>query len=136
MAVPENVSIVMDFRDADRDDVLLERQTQTLFRELQRLDAIASVERVADPNPPEGNFSGGSWLLGLLKTEVSAKNAGQLFAWLQTKFGKQPIKLKVKSPGGHEYDIEVKNPDDFERVARVAQKLALGESLDDLDTLK
>ncbi|GAB4352011.1 MAG: hypothetical protein Fur0042_20370 [Cyanophyceae cyanobacterium] len=129
----ENVSIVIDFRGADRDDVLLEHQTQTLFLDLQRLDEIAAVERVADPNPPEGNFSGGGWLLGLLKAEVSAQNAGKLFGWLQQKFGKQPIAIKVKGPYGGEYEIAVKNPDDFERAARVAQKLALGEPLDGLD---
>lgn len=124
------VTIELDFRQPTDDPEVLERQTQTLWRELQAVDAIESVGRVADPNPPEGNFSGGGLVPGLVKLALTPVNLGAAVGWLKQKLGKQPIKVKVKSARGDEYEIDVRNPDDFERVAAIAQKLALGEPVD------
>ncbi|MCG9884862.1 MAG: hypothetical protein MH825_04640 [Cyanobacteria bacterium] len=129
MSMAENVSIVIDFRDADRDDVLLERQTQTLFRELQRLDEIAAVERVADPNPPEGNFSGGSWLPGKLVVQILVQGVAKAMGVISKQLGGRAIVIETKGPG--DYRVEVKNSDDLEKATKLVQKLALGEPLDD-----
>ncbi|MEM6502024.1 MAG: hypothetical protein AAF685_09315 [Cyanobacteria bacterium P01_C01_bin.89] len=127
----ETVWIMIAFDEGDRDAAaMLERQTQGLYRDLQRLDGIQIVERVADPNPPEGNFAGGGWLPGKLAIQFVAKGAGKLVGVISQKLGGRVIAIEVKGPYGGEYKIEVKNSDDFERVARVAQKLALGESID------
>lgn len=123
------ISIVFDFRTSDDERDVLERRTQTLLREMQGLEVIARARRVVDPEPPPGNLAGGGWLMGVLQAEVTPANAGKLCNWLQQKFGKQPIKLKVKGTYGEEYDIEVGNPDDFERVATIAQKLAQGKAI-------
>ena len=124
-------SIEIDFSSPESDDLNLERETQILLKGLKELDLFDSVDRVLDPNPPQGNLSGGGWLPGLLKLALTPVNIPQAVGWLRQKFSKQPIKIKVKSARGDEYEIDVKNPDDLDRVAIIAQKLALGESVDE-----
>jgi hypothetical protein len=55
--------------------------------ELKQIDEVAEVNRVIDPNPPEGNKSIGGFVVVLLTAEVSAANAKKLLGFLGDRLG-------------------------------------------------
>jgi hypothetical protein len=65
--------------------------------ELKEVDEVEMVNRVVDPNPPEGNKSLGGVLVGLLTAEVNAENSKRVFSFLSDRLRGKPIELKVEA---------------------------------------
>ena len=64
-----------------------------MWIELNELEAVEKVERVADPNPPEGNKAFGGVLLGMLQAEATVPNGLKVLKFLGDRFGNKPMKL-------------------------------------------
>lgn len=117
-------SIRLTFNFNDPDLTLDERdeQAQRLIAEFKDVDEVETVNRVLDPNPPEGNKALGGILVGLLTAEVNAKNAKRLFGFLGDRLRGKVIeleveangkKLKVKAQSREELEFAIKKAQDF-----------------------
>lgn len=94
-----NFKFTIAFTDPELDSEEREEQAQRLMRELRQMDELEAVDRVLDPNPPEGNKSMGGMLVGLLTAEVSVSNAKKLVGFLGDRLGGKPIELSVEGNG-------------------------------------
>jgi len=99
MTPNSNVKLTIAFNDPDLDAGDRDEQAQRLLGELRQLDEVETVDRVLDPNPPEGNKAIGGILVGLLTTQVSAVNAQKVMGFLGDRLGGKPIELQVEDNG-------------------------------------
>ncbi len=83
-----------DLKSEERDDEVVR-----LLEELSDRSDIESVDRVRDPNPPDGNKSGGAFLVGVLMAEVSVANAKKVLGFLGDRLGNKPISFEVEGNG-------------------------------------
>jgi hypothetical protein len=77
-----DIKLTIAFTDPDLDLDEREEQKQRFSTELKDLDEVETVDRIPDPNPPEGNKAIGSFLMGILTTEVTTANAAKLLGFL------------------------------------------------------
>ena len=121
MADEPNVRLTIVFNDPNLDSEELEEQAQTLLAQMKDLDEIETVDRVLDPNPPEGNKAVGAILVGILTTQVNKENAQKLMGFLGDRLGNKPIELEVEANGKK---IKVKASSQAELMAAIeaAQK--------------
>ena len=82
-----------ELTNTERDDELI-----SLFEDLNGSSDIESVERLRDPNPPDGNKSGGG-LLDLLKTDANPANALMVLKFLGDRLGNKQIALEAEVNG-------------------------------------
>ena len=82
-----------ELTNTERDDELI-----SLFEDLNGSSDIESVERLRDPNPPDGNKSGGG-LLDLLKTDANPANALKVLKFLGDRLGNKQIALEAEVNG-------------------------------------
>ncbi len=94
-----NITLTIAFTDPELDSEELEAQAQNLLIQLKDLDEVETVDRVLDPNPPEGNKAAGSFLVGLLMAEVSVANFKKVCGFLGDRLGNKPIELEVEANG-------------------------------------
>lgn len=104
-----------------------ERQTQNLYQALQQLPEVESVNRMADPNPPDGSM-GAAWLRDLLLTEVIPGNIGSIFRIIQQRLPGTPMNIKIEVDGQKAViDVEGLRPENLDmvlsKVTKVAQDL-------------
>ena len=66
--MPENsrIKFTIAFNDPDLDPEERDEQAQWFMAELKQMDEVDAVDRVLDPNPPEGNKGLGGFLAGVL----------------------------------------------------------------------
>jgi len=83
-----------ELTNEERDDEVVQ-----LLGELSDRSDIESVDRVRDPNPPDGNKSIGGFLVGVLAAEVSVANAKKVVGFLGDRLGNKPISLKAEKNG-------------------------------------
>ncbi|MBE9033536.1 hypothetical protein IQ266_27800 [filamentous cyanobacterium LEGE 11480] len=98
------IELEIDFRDAARSPDVQEKQTQSLYQQMRGISGV-EVERVADPNPPEG-AKGATFLWGLLKAKVGWDSIKNLTGFLGDRLGNKPIKIKVILGDKPEFEIE------------------------------
>jgi len=99
MTPNSNIKLAIDFTNPELDADDRDEQAQRLLGELRQLDEVETVDRVLDPNPPEGNKAIGGILVGLLTTQVSAVNAQKVMGFLGDRLGGKPIELQVEDNG-------------------------------------
>jgi hypothetical protein len=125
MSGESNVKFTINFNDPDLDVDERDEEAQKLLGQLKDLDEVERVNRVLDPNPPEGNKALGGFLGGLLMAEVNAANAKALLGFLGDRLGGKVIelevedngkKLKVKAHSQEELDSAIKAAQDFLKV--------------------
>ena len=126
MVSEPTVTLTIAFNDPELDSEELEAQAQNLLAQMRDLDEIETVDRVLDPNPPEGNKAIGGMLVGLLMAEVSVANFKKLGGFLGDRLGNKPIKLKVKAPDGRELELEASSPQEFDHAYAKAQDFLKG----------
>ena len=126
MAGEPTVTLTIAFNDPDLDSEELDAQAQNLLDQMRDLDEIETVDRVLDPNPPEGNKAIGGMLVGLLMAEVSVANFKKLGGFLGDRLGNKPIKLKVKAPDGRELELEASSQQEFDHAYAKAQDFLKG----------
>lgn len=121
MTQDANVKVTIHFVDPDLDSEDRDRQAQQLLRELRDLDEVESVERVVDPNPPEGNKALGGFLVGLLTAEVNLQNIKALFGFLGDRLGNKPIELEVEG-NGKKLKLSASSREELEAAVKAAQE--------------
>jgi hypothetical protein len=120
------IALTITFTDADLNVSELEDEVVRLLEELSDRSDIESVDRVRDPNPPDGNKSGGAFLVGMLMAEVSVANAKKVLGFLGDRLGNKPIsfevegngkKLKVSANSREELDFAMQKAKEFIEAA-------------------
>jgi hypothetical protein len=99
MSTVPSIKLTINFNDPDLEPEEREQQVQRLMTELKQMDEVETVDRVLDPNPPEGNKALGGFLMGLLATEVNVANAQKLMGFLGDRLSGKPIELTVEANG-------------------------------------
>lgn len=99
MADESNVKLTIHFNDPDLDEEERDEESRKLLTQLRDLDEIETVERVLDPNPPEGNKALGGFLAGMVRTEAKPANLQPLFNFLGSRPGYTPIEMEVEVRG-------------------------------------
>lgn len=114
------IKLTITFNDPDLDAEERDEQAQRLMAELRQMDEINAVERVLDPNPPEGNKAIGGMLAGLLTAQVSASNAQKLMGFLGDRLGGKPIELEVEA-NGKKLTVKAHSREELEAAIQAAQ---------------
>lgn len=120
MADP-NVKVTISFNDPELDSEELEDQAQNLVAEMKGLDEVESVDRVLDPNPPEGNKAVGAILAGMLTAQVNKENAQKLLGFLGDRLGNKPIELEVEA-NGKKLKVKASSQAELTAAIEAAQK--------------
>jgi len=120
MPVNSSVKLTIAFNDPDLDSDELEAQAQSLLAQMRDLDEIETVDRVLDPNPPEGNKAVGAILVGLLTAQVNKENAQKVMGFLGDRLGNKVIELEVEA-NGKKLKVKASSREELEAVIKAAQ---------------
>jgi hypothetical protein len=121
MSLDAAVTLTIAFSDPDLDLEERDAQAQTLMRDLREMDEVDAVNRVLDPNPPEGNKAFGGFLAGLLMAEVTVENAKKVVVFLGDRLGGKPISLKVEA-NGKKLEVSAYSQEELKAAIQLAQE--------------
>jgi len=113
------IKFTIAFNDPDLDSEERDEQAQRFMNELKQMDEV-EVDRVLDPNPPEGNKAVGAILVGLLTTQVNKENAQKLMGFLGDRLGGKPIELSVEA-NGKKLTVKAHSREELEAAIKAAQ---------------
>ena len=99
MADESVITLHIAFHDPALDAEEREREAYNLLHDLQQLDEVEEVNRVLDPNPPEGNKALGGFLVGMLMAQVDPANIMKFFGFLRDRLSGKMIELEVEANG-------------------------------------
>ena len=119
MSENPNIKFTIAFNDPDLDSEERDEQAQRFMNELKQMDEVA-VDRVLDPNPPEGNKAIGGILVGLLTAQVSPVNAQKLMGFLGDRLGGKPIELSIEA-NGKKLTVKAHSREELEAAIKAAQ---------------
>lgn len=114
------VKFNIQFNDPDLYPDEWDEQAQQLINELKQMDDLETVDRVLDPNPPEGNKSLGGFLVGLLTAEVNVANVQNLMGFLKDRLGGKSIELAVEA-NGKKLTVKAHSREELEAAIKAAQ---------------
>jgi len=120
MTPNSNIKLAIAFNDSELDADDRDEQAQRLLGELRQLDEVETVDRVLDPNPPEGNKAIGGILIGLLTAEVNVGNAQKVMGFLGDRLGGKPIELQVED-NGRKLTVKAHSREELEAAIKAAQ---------------
>jgi hypothetical protein len=120
MTTHANVRLTIAFNDPELDLEEQDEQAQQLLTELKQMDEVETVDRVLDPNPPEGNKAIGGFLVGLLTAEASVDNAKKLMGFLGDRLSNKPIELSVEA-NGKKLSVKASSREELEAAIKAAQ---------------
>ncbi len=124
MSENSSIKLTIAFNDPDLDNEDLEAQAQNLLIQMRDLDEIETVDRVLDPNPPEGNKAVGAVLVGLLTAQVSKENVQKVMGFLGDRLGNKPIELEVEA-NGKKLKVSAHSREELEAAIEAAQKFVV-----------
>jgi hypothetical protein len=116
-----NIKLTIAFNDPELDSDELEEQAQNLLAQMRDLDEIEIVDRVLDPNPPEGNKAVGAILVGLLTAQVNKENVQKIMGFLFERIGPKPIELEVEA-NGKKLKVKASSQTELAAAIEAAQK--------------
>jgi hypothetical protein len=127
------VKITLDWRAAGANlpPEIQEQQTQNLYRALRQLPELTRVDRVADPDVPDGGM-GAQWLTDLLMTEVLPGSIGGIVRAIQQRLPGTPMDFELEVDGQKtRISMNGVRPDDFdaavEKLVQAAERLQAAE---------
>ena len=121
MASNSSIKFTIAFNDPDLDSEELDEQAQRLMSELKQVDEVDEVNRVLDPNPPEGSKSmGGGFLVGLLTAQVTPENGKKVLGFLGDRLGGKPIEFTVEG-NGKKLSVKANSREELEFAIKAAQ---------------
>lgn len=120
MSTHSNVTLTIAFNDPELDLEERDEQAQQLLTELRQMDEVETVDRILDPNPPEGNKAIGGFLVGLLMAEVSVANAKKLMGFLGDRLSNKPIELSVEA-NGKKLSVKASSREELEAAIKAAK---------------
>jgi len=118
---PAQFALTIAFTDPELTNEERDDEVVQLLDELSDRSDIESVDRVRDPNPPDGNKSIGGFLVGVLAAEVSVANAKKVLGFLGDRLGNKPISLKVEK-NGKKLEVTANSREEFEFVMQKANE--------------
>ncbi|BAY30555.1 hypothetical protein NIES2107_24000 [Nostoc carneum NIES-2107] len=122
MADTSDIKLTITFIDPDLDEEEKEEEVAKLLTQIKELDEVEEVNRVPDPNPPQGNKSLTGWLAGKLMAVVKPEKIKQVFGSLIQNLANKSIeveaeangkKIKVKASNLAELEAAVKAVENF-----------------------
>ena len=116
-----SIKLTIAFDDPDLEPEERDEQAQRFLAELKQVDEVESVERLLDPNPPEGNKSLGGFLVGMLLAEVNLANGKKLLGFLGDRLGGKPIELSVEA-NGRKLTVKAHSREELEAAIKLAQE--------------
>ena len=125
MSNESTIKLAIAFNDPDLEPEERDEQAQRLLAELKQVDEVESVERILDPNPPEGNKSLGGFLVGMLLAEVNPANGKKLLGFLGDRLGGKPIELSVEA-NGRKLTVKAHSREELEAAIKAAQEFISG----------
>ncbi|MBD2256361.1 hypothetical protein [Pseudanabaena sp. FACHB-2040] len=120
MKSQSRIKLTFNFNDPNLTPDERDEQALRLIAELKDVDEVETVNRVLDPNPPEGNKALGGILVGLLTAEANAENAKRLFGFLGDRLGGKSIELEVEA-NGKKLKVKVQSREELEVAIKSAQ---------------
>ena len=121
MSNESTIKLAIAFNDPDLEPEERDEQAQRLLAELKQVNEVESVERMLDPNPPEGNKSLGGFLVGMLLAEVNPANGKKLLGFLGDRLGGKPIELSVEA-NGRKLTVKAHSREELEAAIKLAQQ--------------
>jgi len=125
MSNESTIKLAIAFNDPDLEPEERDEQAQRFLAELKQVDEVESVERMLDPNPPEGNKSLGGFLVGMLLAEVNPANGKKLLGFLGDRLGGKPIELSVEA-NGRKLTVKAHSREELEAAIKAAQEFISG----------
>jgi hypothetical protein len=120
-----SIKLTIAFDDPDLEPEERDEQAQRFLAELKQVDEVESVERMLDPNPPEGNKSLSGFLVGMLLAEVNPVNGKKLLGCLGDRLGGKPIELSVEA-NGRKLTVKAHSREELEAAIKAAQEFISG----------
>jgi hypothetical protein len=115
-----NVGLTINFNDPEVDPEDRDMEVQRLWSFMREIDEVESINRVLDPNPPEGSKALGGFLVGMLTAQVNAANLKTLFAFLSDRLGGKPIELEIEN-NGKKLKVKASSREELEAAIQAAQ---------------
>jgi len=125
MSSNSNVQVLIDLTEAGRDlnPEALEELTSQVVEEI-RGELVDDAALVRESEIPELGKPGlGGFIVGVLKTEVSLKNAGALLNYLGERFYGKPVKITFER-NGNKYSIEYGSKAQLEEAMEAIKRLS------------
>lgn len=132
MASHSNIQVLIDLTEAaqDLEPEALEELTSQVVEEI-RGELVDEAELVRESEIPELGKPGlGGFIVGVLKTEISLKNARALLNYLGERFSGKPVKISLQR-NGNKYSIEYGSKAQLEEAIEAIERLV---KLDKEDT--
>lgn len=114
------VKFTINFNDPTLDLEEREAEAQNFHNQLRQIDEVEAIDRVLDPNPPEGNKALGGILVGLLTAEVNATNTKAFCGFLRDRLSGKPIELEVEG-NGKKLKVSASSRAELEAAIQAAQ---------------
>ncbi|MEM9449107.1 MAG: hypothetical protein AAGA75_11290 [Cyanobacteria bacterium P01_E01_bin.6] len=123
-----NITINWRQDERDVDPERQERETEMLYRELRQMDDVEAVNRVPDPDVPDGGM-GAAWLWDVLQAEVSVENIGVLYRLVRDRLPGPPIDFELTN-GDRKVVVKGVRPEDMDEAVKklVAAAKELGDN--------
>lgn len=95
------IQLTVDWRETSRElpEAQQEALTQTLLKDLRRVDVVETVERVPEADVPEGSMGVGAWLWGVLKAEIPGDGIKVALTEVFARLPGKPIDILVERDG-------------------------------------
>ena len=125
MSSNSNVQVLIDLTEAGQDlePEALEELTCQVVEEI-RGELVDEAELVRESDIPElGKPALGGFILGVLKTEISLKNAQALLNYLGERFYGKPVKITFER-NGNKYSIEYGSKAQLEEAMEAIKRLS------------
>ena len=116
-----NFELQIVFNDPDLDSEERDSEAQKLLNQLRQLDEVEDVNRVLDPNPPEGNKALGGFLVGTLMAQVNPSNIKALFGFLGERLLGKTIEMEVTA-NGKSLKVKVSNQTELTAAIQAAEQ--------------
>jgi hypothetical protein len=97
MTSAQFITLTLDWRTAAAElpPEIQEQQTQNLYRGLREIPEVEQVDRVPDPDVPDGAM-GAAWLKDLLLTKVIPGNLGHIFKEIERRIPGTPVSFEIE----------------------------------------
>jgi hypothetical protein len=125
MTSTQLLRLTIDWRDnvTELPPSIQEQQTQNLYRGLRQLRDVEQVDRILDPNVPDGSL-GAAWLpdvLVLLTKVLTAANLGYIFNTIRQRLPGTPINFEIEledleSKRKTKFSMTGVRPEDFDKA--------------------
>jgi hypothetical protein len=120
-----NFNVVIAFTDPAMDIEEREEEAQNLLDQMQELEEVEDVDRILDPNPPEGNKALGGFLVGMLTAEVNPANAKKIMGFLGDRLSGKTIEMEVEA-NGRKLKVKASSQAELISAIEAAQKFITG----------